>query len=67
MVKSSGFREVPRDFYLLVNSEIHILEKKNLIVFESEGINFDEFRSRSVHLSSNETDSSRAKIALNCV
>jgi len=38
MVKSGGFREVPRDFYLLVNSEIHILEKKNLIVLKTKGL-----------------------------
>jgi len=38
MVKSSGFREVPRDFYLLVNSEIHILEKKNLIILKAKGL-----------------------------
>jgi hypothetical protein len=38
MVKSSGFREVPRDFYLLVNSEMHILEKRNLIVLKVNGL-----------------------------
>ena len=39
MVNSNGFREVPQDFYLLVNSEIHILGKKNLIVLKSKGLN----------------------------
>jgi hypothetical protein len=38
MMNSSNFREVLRDFYLLVNSEIHILGKKNLIVLKANGL-----------------------------
>jgi hypothetical protein len=38
MVKSSGFKEVSRDFYLLVSSKIRILEKKNLIVLKAKGL-----------------------------
>jgi len=34
----SGFTEVLRNSYLLVNSEIHILEKKNLIVLKAKGL-----------------------------
>jgi GTP-sensing pleiotropic transcriptional regulator CodY len=42
MVKSNGFREVPLDFYLLVNSEIHILEK-NLFVLKTKGLTLTNF------------------------
>jgi hypothetical protein len=38
MVKSSNFREVLHDVYLLVNSEMHILGKKNLIVLKANGL-----------------------------
>jgi hypothetical protein len=36
MVKSSGNKRSYTGFYLLVNSEISILEKKNLIVLEAK-------------------------------
>ena len=67
MVKSSGFKRVPRDFYLLLNYEIYISGKEESDCLESGEINFDGFKSRNMHLSSNERHNSPAKIAINCV